>query len=298
MGKNNKRRGGNNDWEEIVGDDDREGGQIEHNDTNGFRGGTDNENGVDISHSDRYNSGNSEYQGISEAQTEVDFDPYLKVVEELKVQLPASQKALKNGQRFYTKQERAIKEVIWTKQQLEEMIVENRRLTTTIDTLESRKKRKDEEYTLKIASLKNESENLEMAKELAKKDQRKLEEEKDDFNKKMRAVEAEHEVKLDKRRTELEKEHNEKYRKREETLEREMQECRDEDKRKITNLEAEMKKLSEELDEQRSKLIRIEGKCKDAEVLKKVYEGKAAELEEKLKKTENEFGLNSESTEY
>jgi len=160
MGKNNKKRGGDIDWEAMAGDDGHESGQIGHSNENSrSRGGTDNGNGRSSPDSDRYNGRNSKDQGMSQAQTEVDFDPYLEVVKELKTHLVGSQKVLKKSYDFYKKQEQEIKEAVQTKQQLEQMTEENKDLRTTISILQNFGKEKDKMYELKVQVLRMKDSN-------------------------------------------------------------------------------------------------------------------------------------------
>jgi hypothetical protein len=290
MGKSNKRGGADIDWEQMASDDGFE------KQNNGPHRGVDNGNGRSSPNSHIYNGENSRDEAVPQAQSKVDFDPYLEVVEEFKTQLLGSQESLKRVYSFYAKQVQEIQEVDKTKQQLEKVAARNKHLKTTVDTLRNLEREKDDEYNLKATNIEKTRRQLERAMEKAEEGQKKLEEEKDNFKKRMRAVSAEQDVKLNEQRAKLEKEQDEKYIKRVEILERETNEQRDDDKQMIVDLEAENKKLLEKLEEQKSKLEQVENGSMEQEKLKLLYKQDAEEIKLELKRTQNEFGLNTGST--
>lgn len=114
----------------------------------------------------------------------------------------------------------------------------------------------------------------------------------------MRASEAEQKVKLHEQSTKLEKEQDEKYKKRVALLEKQTKLRQDGDGKRIAELETKNDELLRKLDEQNSKLKQAEGKCKDTEKLKIVYEMEAEKVKEELKMAENEFKLDTGTTEF
>ncbi|KAF8865565.1 hypothetical protein BDZ45DRAFT_711151 [Acephala macrosclerotiorum] len=296
MGKGSKKRGGNFNSEDLAGGD--YDGPIAGN-GNGFRGGgTRSRNGRGDPQDDSHSGGDLEDQGASDPQANPNFGPYLEAIEELKTQMVAGQKAMKNVQTFFTRQKRDIEDAVGNRQQLLEMTKRCKEYKTTIKTLRTDELEKDEELAAKVADIEEERKELEIAKEEAVKCRKGLQEEKEKFGKRVSATEAEQKVKLQEQMMHLKKEQNEIYENRVKILERQTKERQDDDRKKIAELEAKNEKLLQELEEQKGKLDRVERKFKDAEMLKTVYEGKAEKLERDLKLAENEFGLNAETNEF
>ena len=149
-----------------------------------------------------------------------------------------------------------------------------------------------------MADIEEEREALERAKVEAVKYKEELKEEKEKFGRRVKTTEAEQKVKLDEQRRNLEKEQNEKYEQRVTILEKKIKERQDDDGKRIVELEAENNKLSQKLEEQKGKPRQFESKFKDVETLKTVYEERAEKLKEDLQLAENEFGLDTGTTEF
>lgn len=291
MGKGSKKRGEDIDSEELPGYEGDKTRQTGPSNNDQSRGGADNGN-------KRNNGGNYHHQRMPQVQTNVDFNPYLEVVQELKTQLKASGNALEKAHGFYTQQEQAIQEVVRTKQALEKTTRENEQLYATVNVLTKRQNENDEIYMSKVSEVEKGEQQLQTAKKKAEEDRRQFEEEKAKFQKHVITAEAEKTVKLHEQQVKLEKEQDEQYKKRVELLERETKERRDEDDKRMADLEVDNNNLLEKLEEQRRRIGEIESKYKDAERLKRVYEGEAEDLKESLKSAENEFELGASSTEF
>lgn len=89
-----------------------------------------------------------------------------------------------------------------------------------------------------------------------------------------------------------------KYRKHLEIHEKETKERQDGYEKKIAELEAENESFLQKLEEQEGKLRQAEARCRDQEKLKALYEKDAEKLSRDLKEAENEFGLNTGTTEF
>jgi hypothetical protein len=105
-----------------------------------------------------------------------------------------------------------------------------------------------------------------------------MEEEKEKFEKSMRETKAEQKMMLDKQSAQLFKEQNEEFGNRVKSHEKKIKERQDGDEKRIAGLEAEKKKLLQELKEEKAKLGDAEVRCKDLERLKKSYGEDAEKL--------------------
>ena len=296
MGKNSKKRAGNLDREDLASGDSHDGSIICN--VNGSHGEARSRNERGNLQDDKSDSRNIEDQGIPDLQADPDFSPYIEVVEELKSQMVAGQKAMKNVQTFFTRQQREIQDVVETRQRLYEMTERCKEYKTTVKTLRREEKEKDEALAEKVADVEKEREALARAKKEVVKYKEELEHETEKFGRRVKIAEAEQKLKLDEQRRNLEKEQNEKYERRLKFLENEMKERQDNDKKRVVGLQAENNKLLQELEEQNGKLRQVNSKLKDTETLKIFYEEKADKLKQDLKSAENEFGLDARTTEF
>jgi chromosome segregation ATPase len=245
-------------------------------------------------------SGNVEKQSPREVQStsNPDFDPYVEAMEGLKQQMADSQKALKTVHSYYTNHKRGIQEVVDTRKQLHEMTRQCREYKTVIKSLRLLEKENDEKLAADVAVIAEQRKELENAKNGVKKNEEKLEEERRNFEKKVKVVEAEQVLKLQEKEEEVEKKFNKQFEKRVKTLEEETKVRQESDGEIISGLEAKNDEVLKKLEVQKGKLDKVERKCKEIEMLKDLYETKNKELEQRLKRADNEFELNTQSTEF
>jgi chromosome segregation ATPase len=116
---------------------------------------------------------------------EPDFGPYLVVLGELKTQMVAGQKAMKNFRVFFTKQQREIQGATETQWRLLEMTGRCKEYKTTVKTLRSEEKGKDEALAEKVADIEGKRDALERGKEEAVKYTEEWREEKEKFGKRV-----------------------------------------------------------------------------------------------------------------
>ncbi|KAH8648175.1 hypothetical protein BGZ60DRAFT_552961 [Tricladium varicosporioides] len=228
----------------------------------------------------------------------VEDDPYIEALEELGSQMALCQKKMRNVRGVYCEQMRAIRDALETRNQLSEMTKYCQKLETTIETLNTMEKGKDKELAKKFAKIEEDKRVLDEAKKQAADDEKQLEEKKARFDERVRLTELEQQAKLSEQKKDLERRLNEQNKRHVEKLERETKERQDSDEKRIAGLEAKKQELEKKFEEQKDKLKQTESKCKDAEMLRKVFEERAERLSEDLKAAENEFGLNTETTEY
>lgn len=293
MGKSEKRRLGGSDLDDTTSGGSQRGGQATHGNSNGRRGesGHRNERG-DATYSA------SEDRTMPEAQTSLDFGPYMGAVEELNQQMIAGQKAMKHVSLLFTKHKRDIGEVSQTREQLREVRMRCRQYKTTIDTLKKLEKEKEQEFEKGMEDVEIQREGLARAKVEAEKHEREMKEKSEKFNKRVRETDAKQKLQLDEQRKNMEKEQENKYRKHLEIHEKGTKERQDGYEKKIAELEAENESFLQNLEEQEGKLRQAEARCRDQEKLKALYEKDAEKLSRDLKEAENEFGLNTGTTEF
>lgn len=224
--------------------------------------------------------------------------PYLEVVAELETHMVASQRSIKNVQRFYKQQKVNIQNADANRQKLEEMEERCKNYKITITMLRDHEKEKDESLTKKIADIEEKEKVLLRAKEEAENYQVELKKDKENFNKKVKASEAAQKVKLHEQRAKLVKEQDEEYKKRVEALKKQTKVQQDDADKRIFELKSKNEELGQKLEEQKSKLKQVESRCKDAEKLKTIYEKEGEKLREDLKMAENEFALETGTTEF
>ncbi|KAH8591741.1 hypothetical protein B0O99DRAFT_518875 [Bisporella sp. PMI_857] len=235
---------------------------------------------------------------LPDSQDDSNFAPYLEAVEDLKEQLVACQKAMKSVHTFYEIQKHAIQDAVEIQERLDKMTTQHEGLKTTIRTLKDLEREKNEELDKKIVENKREAEALLQEKEKVEKSKADLESEKEKLDKRAKATEAEQKAALQEKRSQLEKEQQQKYEKREEALEKETQERRNNDKAKMTSLEAKNKELTQRIEEREAELKATQKRCKNAETLQTLYEEQAENLKKELATAENEFGLNCNTNDF
>lgn len=297
MGKRSKRRGKVPDWEDVASGGSREVWPAARSNSSGSRAENGHNDGRGSPTYSRSSGEGSEGQAMLETQMDQRISPYTDAFQELSQRMIASQKAMKNVSHLYEKHKRDIEEVTQTRDELRDTKDQCRNYKTTLETLGHVQKEKDEKYDKMVADVKLQRQGLARAEEAAEKHKEKMEEEMENFQKMKRETEAKLKMELDEQLNKLTKEHNEQYRKRVEAIEKETKKRQDDDGKKIADLEAEKKRLLQNLVEQESKLRHIQAKCKDQETLKGVYEKEVEKLKKDLREAENEFGLNAGTAE-
>ena len=246
----------------------------------------------------RHDDETSEGRESPDAQTDLEFDPYLTIVEDLKMKLEASQTATEAALVFYTKHQVEIQKVDTTRQQLNQMMEKCSDYRIVISNLREFEGEKEREVAKRMAAVDEDRKELGVLKEKAARHMQQFAEEKSEFEDMMRTKEAEQVLKLQEEKAKLEREHNKQYAKRVEDLEKATKKSQDDDRKKILDLQTKNDELVKGLEEQRRKLKDAEKRCKDIEKLRSLSETEVEDLSQKLKMAENEFGLRANSTEY
>ena len=294
MGKNNKRRGDELDWDEMSGGRNHESGSVAHN-SNGPRGRTGEGYEGGNPQNERNNLRSLDNQG---PQTDASLDPYIRVLEDLTARMVDGQKAMKQVQDLYGKQKHDVQHAVKNREQLDESKKRCRQLETTIKTLQSMEEDNRRKFADKIADIEREKKELGRAQNEASDYRRQLEDEKKKFDQRVSITEKEQQVKLSEQRAELEKKQEELYQKRVELLERETKARQDSGRMRMAELEAKNNELAQKLEEQKAKLKQAESRCKDAEALKSLYEERSENLTKELEAAENEFDLNRQTDKF
>lgn len=136
-------------------------------------------------------------------------------------------------------------------------------------------------------------------------DKKQVEKDRISAVKRLRMQEAEQEVKLQKKLEGREAELEERFRDREKELECNMQKREDENKHRLASLEEEnsahlkkLEKLEKDNEEYGAALTKAKDDYDDVARLRDSYKGDAYELKKRLKAMENEFSLNTKTTEF
>lgn len=117
--------------------------------------------------------------------------------------------------------------------------------------------------------------------------------------------EAELKNKLDKELEKLKTGYEQQFSDRKRSLEADLQSQREKNEKQLVDLEGKNNMLLERLkgyqqriEEQAKELAKVKEDCEDQEMMKQSLKGETRTLKAKLKMMENEFGLNTETTEY
>lgn len=298
MGKNKKKGAVSANWEDTTSNHGTEPELPKQSTSNAAREEEVVESPTPNLHKIKYDGGKSEGQGTHDALNDPEFDTYFDAMEGLQKQIISSQTAFKTVHSLYQKQKRGIQEAGQTRQQLRDMTKQCQEHKAAVRSLKLLERENDERVASKMAEIEEDKKALEDVKKEATKHEEKLEEDRRKFEKSVKATEAEQKLELQKKLEDLENKHSEEYEKRVKVLEEETKSRQESDKEIMTSLEGKNNKLSEKLEEEKSKLEEIEHKCMEIEMLKNLYETKNKEMEQKLKRADNEFELNTQPTEY
>jgi len=257
-----------------------------------------NENWTSAISNNRHDDETSEDQESSDAQTNLEFDPYLARVKDLKMKLEASRTAAEDVLVFYTQHQLEIQRVDTTRQQLNSVTETCSDYRIVINNLRQFGAEKEQELANEVAAIEKDGKELDVLKEEVARHKQQLAGEKSEFEDMMRTKEAEQLLKLQEEKAKLESEYNKRYAKRVEDLEKVTKKSQDDDRKQILDLQIKNDELVQGLEEQRRKLKDAEKRCKDIQKLRSLSETEVEDLSQKLKMAENEFGLSANSTEY
>ncbi|RDL35986.1 Uncharacterized protein BP5553_06598 [Venustampulla echinocandica] len=236
----------------------------------------------------RHDDVTSEGREPSVAQTDFEFDPYLVLVEDLKMKMEASRTVAEDVLVFYTQHQLEIQKVNTTRQRLNEMTKKCSDYSIVISSLQKFEGEKRQELDKEAATIKKDRKELDVLKEEVARHKQQLAEEKREFEDMIRTKEAEQLLKLQEEKAKLATEHNKKYDKRVEELEKATKKSQDDDRKKILDLEIKNDELVQGLEEQRRKLKDTEKRCRDVEKLRSLSETEVEDLSQKLKMAEND----------
>lgn len=273
--------------------------------SNGNGVGSGNGSGNNNGHNGNNSSGNRQNRGSTESQSSLNLGPFSQSVGETVQLMSELQKAIKNLGDLYTKYKCDIGEIPKIQQRSSELEKECKdkdekikNLKKTIDVLKDMSREEEEQTAQEKADITNDRKVIEAEKKDLKK-------QKEIAEKRVKAQEAEQKVNQDKELEKLRAKQEKQFKDHKKKLEQDMKKREDENQERLNDLEAENKKQTEELKEQKKqteeqmgKFAKAKEEIDDLTRVKNSLKEDTHKLEMQLKTKENEFALNSQTTEF
>lgn len=240
---------------------------------------------------------NGNPRGAESAAT-LDLGVYTDAANMVIQSMSATQNAMKDLAQLYTTQVQRIEQINETQERYDRLVKQCRDKDEKINNQDITIKTLWETTRNQEREIEEEMKSLEVERRELEEDKKKIEKDKINATKRFKAQEAELEIKLQEAlkscKTELEKE----FKDRGKELERGIQEREDKNKSRLANLEADNIALEKESKKYEAELIKAKGDYDDMKRVKESHQAEAGKLEERVKKMENEFGLNIQTAEF
>jgi chromosome segregation ATPase len=284
-----KRRSVNNSgWSEPTDTSDNEGILSAHGSGNDYG----------HNHSTSNSSGNRRNRGTTGSQSNLDLGPFTETATEAIYHMSAAYKVLQALSESYKEHVRGIEEVSTTQARCIELEKMCKIQKDRIRVLKEMGEEKEAEFAQEMEDIKKERAGLEAEK-------KKFEEQKENADKRARTQEAEQKNKQENELEKLKKDQEKHYDNLKQQLQQDIKKKEDEAKKRMTNLEAANKTLSEQVEAQKAKIEAQEVESTNAQeeydILRRAkdsFKEEKQKLAKHLKMLEDDFALTSQPIEF